>query len=100
MHITTVTYERLYNLGNYENERLVAQVAVGPDEDVHSAFFFAKSAVEEQHARLTVEREEAEQRKREEWEAEQRRRREEREAQRLAAATPATTQGATDEPPF
>jgi hypothetical protein len=100
MQITIVTYERLYNLGNYENERLVAQVSVSPNEDSHLAFELAKSTVEAQHMLLQTEREEAARRQHEEYEAEQRRRREEREAQRLAAARPAATQPATDEPPF
>lgn len=76
MHLTRITYARLYNLGNYENERLEAEITVGPDEDPQIAFDLAKSIVVEQHAQLKAERADAARRQREEYE--------ERERQRLA----------------
>lgn len=66
MAVITVTYERLYNLGNYENERLVAVVTV--ESDATTAFAEARGAVEAEHARLQAERDEAERRRREEYE--------------------------------
>lgn len=50
--ITSVTYMRLYNLGNYENDRLYATAAV-ENGDVDAAFDEAIAAVEAQHARMT-----------------------------------------------
>lgn len=49
--ITSVTYERLYNLGNYENEKLGVVVAV-VDGDVETAFNLARETVEAEHARM------------------------------------------------
>jgi hypothetical protein len=66
--ITTVTYERLFNLGNYENLRLAA-TAVVEDDNVPAAFAEAKQAVEDQHAAYLAEKAETERRQREEWEA-------------------------------
>jgi hypothetical protein len=67
MAVTTVTYARLWNLGNYENERLEATATV--ESDAATAFAEARGAVEAEHARLQAERDAAEQRRREEWEA-------------------------------
>lgn len=53
--ITTVTYARLWNLGNYENERLEVTVAV-EESDVTAAFITAIAAVESEHIRLLSER--------------------------------------------
>ena len=48
--ITQVTYARLYNLGNYENERFEVAVTV-EDGDVTGAFELARATVEaERHA--------------------------------------------------
>jgi hypothetical protein len=52
--ILSVTYERLYNLGNYENQRLGAVAAV-VDGDVLGAFLAAREAVEAEHELLMVE---------------------------------------------
>lgn len=51
--ITTVTYERLYNLGNYENERLSAACAV-VNGDVAGAWATALDCVETQHRALVT----------------------------------------------
>jgi hypothetical protein len=66
--ITKVVYARLYNLGDYENERLEVEVYV-EDDNTQLAFAEAKAAIEEQHARLDAERAEAARRAQEEWEA-------------------------------
>lgn len=49
--ITSVTYGRTYNQGNYENLRL--EVTVTVTDDVAAAFDEAIAAVEQQHARMT-----------------------------------------------
>lgn len=69
MAIITVTYARLWNLGNYENERLEAVATV--ESDAESAFAEAVQAVNDQHALMQAERDAAEQRRHEEWEAKQ-----------------------------
>lgn len=53
--ITTVTYARLYNLGNYENEKLEVTVSV-EDNDVTAAFITAVATVESEHLRLLNDR--------------------------------------------
>lgn len=45
MSIYQVTYERLFNLGNYESERISA-VALVENDDVEGAYAEAKAAVE------------------------------------------------------
>ena len=57
MAIITVTYARLWNLGNYENERLEAVAAV--ESDATTAFAEAVSAVNDQHALMQAERDAA-----------------------------------------
>lgn len=64
--ITQVSYERVFNLGNYENHRISATASVENDE-YHVAFAAARSAVEEQHALFIAEREAEQERKRAEW---------------------------------
>lgn len=49
--ITSVTYARLYNLGNYENERLEVTIQV-EENDATSAFIAAVSTVETEHQRM------------------------------------------------
>lgn len=49
--ITSVTYGRTYNQGNYESLRL--EVTVTSTGDVAAAFDEAIAAVEQQHARMT-----------------------------------------------
>lgn len=53
--ITTVTYARLYNLGNYENEKLEVTVSV-KDGDVTAARITAVATVESEHTRMVEER--------------------------------------------
>lgn len=38
MHITTITYQRVVNLGRYESARLDASAELEPDEDPHGAY--------------------------------------------------------------
>lgn len=47
--ILSVTFGRVYNLGNYENLRLEAHASV-QDDDVAAAFDEARAAVEAEHA--------------------------------------------------
>lgn len=89
--ITEIIYARLYNLGNYENERLEVKVTV---EDTSAAALVgawedARQAVEQQHARLQAQRDEAERKRREEYQAEQERRRAEHETARTEPRTTA-----------
>lgn len=53
--ITSVTYARLYNLGNYENEKLEVTVQV-EDNDTTAAFITARATVEAEHQRMLNER--------------------------------------------
>lgn len=82
--ITKITYARLYNLGNFENERLEVEVTVDGADAAAVAVGWATAVgeVERQHAQLEAERQEAEQQRREENQAEQERRRTDREAAR------------------
>lgn len=100
--VTKVIYARLYNLGNYENERLEVEVTVEDSgaEAVAGAWEDAKQAVEEQHDRLQTERDEAAQRRREEYEERERARTAEILRQREERLTATKPVQATDEPPF
>lgn len=91
--ITKIIYARLFNLGNYENERLEVEIVVEGGEYA-AAFIEAREAVETQHAQFQAERDAAEKRRYAEQEAEWARQRAEREAQRQQA------QPAGDEQPF
>src|SRR5262252_340200 len=53
--ITTVTYGRLYNLGNYENEKLEVTIAV-EDNDATAAFITAIATIETEHLRMIEQR--------------------------------------------
>lgn len=55
MTALTLTYARLYNLGNYENEKIEITVSVDND-DVSAARALAVAAVEAEHALLLTER--------------------------------------------
>lgn len=94
--VTKVIYARLYNLGNYENERLEVEVTVeGTGEvAVAEAWAGACQAVEDQHVALETARTEAARRQREEYE--QRR----QEAAQKAAATTRRMAAHDDSPPF
>lgn len=93
--VTKVIYARLYNLGNYENERLEVEVTVeGTGEVVVAeAWAGACQAVEDQHTALETARAEARQRERDEYE---------RKRQEAAALAVATTRrnAASDDPGF
>lgn len=45
MEITTVRYGRLYNLGNYENERIEVEAAISPSEDWEEVYEQLKGRV-------------------------------------------------------
>jgi hypothetical protein len=53
--ITSVTYARLYNLGNYENEKLEVTVSV-EDNDATAAFLTARGVVEDEYQRILTAR--------------------------------------------
>lgn len=53
--ITQVTYERLFNLGNYESERISATATV-ESADIEGAYDEARTAVETEHERNTLAR--------------------------------------------
>lgn len=53
--IQSITYARLYNLGNYENEKFEVTVSV-EDNDVASAFATAIDTVEAEHTHMANER--------------------------------------------
>lgn len=55
MEILTLTYGRLYNLGNYENEKIEVTVSVD-NNDVATARAAAVAAVETEHIQLLAER--------------------------------------------
>jgi archaellum component FlaC len=51
MKATSVSYARLYNLGNYENERFEATVQLQAGDLVDDAYNMAQDLVQGQHAR-------------------------------------------------
>jgi hypothetical protein len=55
MAALTLTYARLYNLGNYENEKIEITVSVDND-DVSAARIVAVAAVEAEHVQMLAER--------------------------------------------
>lgn len=46
MRVTEVRYQRIKNLGNYENERAEVTVAVNEGDEVRDALNYAKEEVE------------------------------------------------------
>lgn len=66
--ITKIIYARLYNLGNYENERLEVEVTAPDGVSTAEVWEAAVQAVEDQHLALEAARAEARQREREEYE--------------------------------
>jgi hypothetical protein len=101
--VLTIQYERLFNLGNYENEKLIAAVTV-VNGDVAGAFAAARAIVEETQAGFQTERkrarEEAERRQREEWEAERQQRLQARQEQATIEQELVKDDGADDEDEF
>ena len=81
--ITKVSYARLYNLGNYENERFEAEAEVVDGNVTRSARASRRSRPSA--SAKVAERERAEEQRREEWRAAEQRRR---------------AQSATEEPDF
>jgi hypothetical protein len=51
MKVTSVSYARLYNLGNYENERFEATVLLQAGDLVEDAYNMAQDLVQGQQAR-------------------------------------------------
>lgn len=79
MPISKITYAKLFNLGNYENERFEVEVTIEDGSDpaaIVVAWASAVGEVEQQHARLEAERKEAQRKAREEYEQRERERRE------------------------
>jgi hypothetical protein len=49
MKITLVRYERVYNLGDYQSERIGVEVSVDEDEDAQQALWLARATVRTNH---------------------------------------------------
>lgn len=49
MEITTVSYHKVFNLGNYSNEKIGIDMKLAPGEDPLEAFAEAKKIVEKSH---------------------------------------------------
>lgn len=49
MEITTVSYHKTFNLGNYSNEKIGMDIKLAPGEDPLEAFAEAKKQVEKSH---------------------------------------------------
>lgn len=47
MKVTTITYQRVKNLGNYESERMEMTIELDDDEDVDKAIAYIKQSVRE-----------------------------------------------------
>lgn len=48
MKIKEISYERIHNLGNFENEKMAVVVSVDGEEDPKKVFKLTKSFVEKQ----------------------------------------------------
>ena len=81
MAIIQITYSRLHNLGNYENERFEVTVTV-EEGDVAAAFTEARITTDQAHTQMEAVRAEQFQRQQEEYRLEQERRTQERQRQR------------------
>lgn len=69
MEITKVEYRKLFSLGNYENEVIGAESAVGPDRDPDAELTDLIAWVEAKHQARSLTREADEQLERETYEA-------------------------------
>lgn len=49
MEITTVSYHKVFNLGNFSNEKIGVDIKIAPGEDPLDAFAEAKKIVEKSH---------------------------------------------------
>lgn len=49
MYITTVNYQKTFNLGNYSSEKIGVEISINPGEDAKEALVIAKNLVEEYH---------------------------------------------------
>jgi len=78
MKVTRVVYERLFNLGNYESERLTMEASVESEQDPVEVLAELRERVNATHAAFDARREE-------ERQAEEERRREAFEERRRAA---------------
>jgi hypothetical protein len=79
MTVVRVVYERLFNLGNYESERLTMEASVEGEQDPVEVLTELRERVNATHAAFDARREE-------ERQAEEERRRAEFEARRTARA--------------
>jgi hypothetical protein len=50
--ILTVTYEELFNTGNYENVRLGVTMAIGPNETARETMSMARDHIHDEFRRL------------------------------------------------
>lgn len=62
MVIATIRYERLWNLGNYENEKFCVEAQVQPDEDPADVLRELKAFCERERVAMFNERKAAQQR--------------------------------------
>jgi hypothetical protein len=88
--ITKVVYARLFNLGNYENERIEVEAVIGADENPGAIFEELRKAADQQHEEFQAARVR-------EQEERDRKYREEYEARRQAAKQPAIVDKAPDD---
>lgn len=49
MEITQISYHKVFNLGNYSNEKIGVDIKIGPGENPLDAFAEAKKLVEKSH---------------------------------------------------
>lgn len=57
--ITAIRYERLWNLGNYENEKFCVEAQVQPDEDPAQVLRDLRAFCEQERVAILRERQEA-----------------------------------------
>jgi hypothetical protein len=88
--ITKVAYARLFNLGNYENERIEVEATISADDSLQMWLTTLREHVEAQHAAFEEARAAEAKAAHDRREAEWQRQREEREAQRKAAQVSAS----------
>jgi hypothetical protein len=53
MHTESISYHKVFNLGNYSNEKIGVEIKLAPGEDVLDAFAEAKKMVEKSHKFFT-----------------------------------------------
>ena len=82
----TVTYARLYNLGNYENERIEVAMDIPEGADASAAYEQLRALVDAQHAAFEAARRAEEEERRRRYMEERQREQDALEAERKARA--------------